>query len=94
MDDEADTYKLWRVRKTIMQVRISLLLNDSLLNKFASSSYVMTEAILLLKMNWISHWTNLKRNLVTSRGKFGILNVNQNSYCFHFSVTESPFAVI
>lgn len=24
MDDEAETYKLWRIRKTVMQVRVDI----------------------------------------------------------------------
>lgn len=36
MDDEAETYKLWRIRKTVMQVRLtSLFLNlDNIANIF------------------------------------------------------------
>lgn len=29
MDDEAETYKLWRIRKTVMQVKLYSMLNQA-----------------------------------------------------------------
>ena len=45
MDDEAETYKLWRVRKTIMQVRMhgmerfQILLSLSVCNEIARKNF-------------------------------------------------------
>lgn len=48
MDDEADTYKLWKIRKTIMQVRIVCSLRFCRQVVSAVSNYVSNHVFLLL----------------------------------------------
>lgn len=37
MDDEAETYKLWRIRKTVMQVKSTTILSFNLHTQFANN---------------------------------------------------------
>ena len=45
MDDEADTYKLWRIRKTIMHVRLITKINLALHFHFTNNVTFLNQFI-------------------------------------------------
>lgn len=77
MDDEAETYKLWRIRKTVMQVCFvftSTLFADTKRNysqfiHLGSFSSLTTVDTWSPKMNWIKLLSSSRNSSVTSQGK-------------------------